>query len=131
MSTGLNKVMLIGYLGAEPELKYFADGKAFANVRLATNQTFKNKETGEKEQRTEWHSVCFRQRLAEVVGEYCHKGSLVYVEGSLRTRCWEDEAGSKHWTTEIMGQQLQMLAGGQAQQADKPLGAAQDDELPF
>lgn len=131
MSSSLNKVMLIGYLGNEPELKHFADGTAFANIRVATNQTFKDKQTGDKQQRTEWHNVCFRQRLAEVVGQYCHKGSLVYVEGSLRTRSWEDEAGSKHWATEIMGWRLQMLAGGQSQQADKPLAEAQDDELPF
>jgi len=129
MSSHLNKVMLIGYLGDEPQLKYFADGNAFVNLRIATNQTFKDKETGEKQQRTQWHNVCFRQRLAEVVGEYCHKGSLVYVEGSLRTRSWEDESGTKYWFTEVMAWQLQILPSGQ--QAEKEREKAAANALPF
>jgi len=100
-------------------------------VRLATNQTVKDKPTGEKQQRTQWHNVCFRQRLAEVVGQYCHKGSLVYIEGSLRTRNWEDESGTKLWFTEVMVWQLQILASGQSQPADKPLDEAGTDDLPF
>jgi len=126
MSSSLNKVMLIGYLGNDPQLNYFADGKAFVNIRLATNQTVKD-----KQQRTQWHNVCFRQRLAEVVGQYCHKGSLVYIEGSLRTRNWEDESGTKLWFTEVMVWQLQILASGQSQPADKPLDEAGTDDLPF
>jgi len=129
LSNGVNKVMLIGYLGGEPEVNYFADGKAFVNTRVATNQTFKDKQTGEKQQRTQWHNVCFRQRLAEVVGQYCHKGSLVYIEGSLRTRNWEDETGTKCWITEVMAYQLQMLAGSQP--IDKPIDEAVANDVPF
>lgn len=131
MSNGLNKVMLIGYLGNDPEIKYFADGQAFVNIRVATNQTFTDKKTGERQQRTEWHTVCLVRRLAEVVGEYCHKGSLVYIEGSLRTRSWEDEAGTKRWTTDIQGRQLQILPNGQSQATDKAATNAGADDLPF
>ena len=131
MGNGVNKVLLIGYFGDDPQLKYFADGNAFANIRLATNRTFKDKHTGEKQQRTEWHNVCFRQRLAKVVGQYCRKGTLVYIEGSLRTRSWEDAAGTKFWFTEVMAWQLQMLASGQSEHTDKALEEKKAEEVPF
>ncbi len=131
MSNGLNKVMLIGHFGDDPQLNYFADGNAFINSRIATNQTVTDKQTGEKQQRTQWHNVCFRRRLAEVVGQYCRKGSLVYIEGSLRTRNWENEQGIKFWVTEVMGWQLQILADSQSRLADKPSDEAPDDDLPF
>jgi len=123
--------MLIGYFSDDPQLNYFADGNAFINSRIATNQTVTDKQTGEKQQRTQWHNVCFRRRLAEVVGQYCRKGSLVYIEGSLRTRSWADEADTKYWFTEVMAWQLQILASGQSQPADKPLDDAGTDDLPF
>ena len=131
MSNGLNKVMLIGRFADKPQLQYFADGNAFATMRIATNQSFKDKQTGEKQQRTEWHNVCFRRRLAEVVGEYCHKGSLVYIEGSLRTRSWQDESGTKFWCTEIMAWQLQLLADRQPQPVDKLSEKTAANDVPF
>jgi len=130
MSGSVNKVMLLGYLGCDPDVKFFTDGQAFVNIRLATNQIVKDKQTGEGQQRTEWHTVYFTRRLAEVIGQYCHKGSLVYIEGSLRTRTWEDETGTKHWATDIKGWQLLMLPDGQFKQTETNVGDIVDD-LPF
>jgi len=105
----LNKVQIIGNLGRDPEVRYSPDGAAIANMSLATTSQWKDKETRGKQERTEWHRVVFYGRLAEIVREYTRKGSLVYVEGSLRTRKWQDKDGSDRYTTEIVGSLLTML----------------------
>ena len=110
MARGVNKVILIGNLGADPEVKYMPSGSAVANVRLATSESWKDKQTGEQQDRTEWHRVTFYGRLAEIVGEYLRKGSQVYVEGKLRTRTYEKE-GQTHYSTEIIADGMQMLGG--------------------
>lgn len=105
----LNKVTLIGRLGADPEVRYMPSGSAVANISLATNFRWKDKQTGEKKESTEWHRVVFFNRLAEIVGEYLKKGGQVYVEGRLQTRKWQDQAGHDRYTTEIIATEMQML----------------------
>src|SRR5688572_31418992 len=116
MARGINKVILIGHLGQDPEVKYMPSGSAVANVSIATTESWKDKTSGEKQDRTEWHRVVFFNRLAEIVGEYLRKGSKVYVEGSLRTRKWQDKEGQDRYTTEIVAREMQMLdsKGGSA-----------------
>jgi single-strand DNA-binding protein len=109
MAGSVNKVILIGNLGQDPEVRYMPSGGAVANVRLATSESWKDKQSGEMQERTEWHTVVFFNRLAEIVGEYLKKGSKVYVEGSLRTRKWQGKDGQDRWTTEIVAQEMQML----------------------
>lgn len=108
MARGVNKVILIGNLGQDPETRYLPDGNAVTNITLATSNSWKDRETGEQKDRTEWHRVVFFRRLAEIAGEYLRKGSKVYIEGSLKTRQWEKE-GQKHYTTEIVADEMQML----------------------
>ena len=110
----INKVILVGNLGQDPEVKYMPSGGAVTNISIATTDTWKDKATGEKKENTEWHRVVFFNRLAEIVGEYLRKGSQVYIEGNLRTRSWEDN-GVKKYSTEIVAREMQMLgsrAGG-------------------
>lgn len=109
MSRGVNKVILIGNLGADPESHAFNDGGMVANVSLATSDAWKDKATGELQERTEWHRVVFRQRLAEIAVQYLTKGSKIYVEGKIQTRKWQDAQGQDRYTTEIIGLQMQML----------------------
>lgn len=111
MARGLNKVMLIGNLGADPEVRYTAGGAAVANVRLATAESWRDKDSGEQQERTEWHRVVFFGRLGEIVGEYLRKGSQVYVEGRIQTRKWQDRDGNDRYTTEIVASEMQMLGG--------------------
>lgn len=111
MARGVNKVILIGNLGKDPEVRYMPSGGAVANVTLATSETWKDKQSGENQERTEWHNVVFFNRLAEIAGEYLKKGSKVYVEGSLRTRKWQDKNGQDRYTTEIVAAEMQMLDG--------------------
>ncbi|MGH8587697.1 MAG: single-stranded DNA-binding protein [Gammaproteobacteria bacterium] len=111
MARGINKVILIGNLGAEPEVRYMPSGQAVANVRLATSDSWRDKETGENQERTEWHRVVFFGKLAEIVKEYLHKGSHVYVEGRIRTNKWQDRDGHDRYTTEIVANDMQMLGG--------------------
>jgi len=114
-SRGVNKVILIGNLGADPEVRYMPNGGAVANLRIATSESWKDQQTGQTQERTEWHSVVMYRRLAEIAGEYLKKGSKVYIEGSLRTRKWQDKnTGQDRYTTEIIGNEMQMLdrAGG-------------------
>lgn len=114
-SRGVNKVILVGNVGQDPETRYMPNGGAVTNVTLATSETWKDKNTGENQERTEWHRVVFYQRLAEIVAEYVKKGSKIYVEGRLQTRSWEQD-GVKRYTTEIIANEMQMLdsrgAGG-------------------
>ena len=111
MAKGINKVILVGHLGQDPEVKYMPSGGAVANVSIATSDQWKDKQTGEMKDRTEWHRVVFFNRLAEVVGEYLCKGSQVYVEGKLQTRKWQDQNGQDRYTTEIVANEMQMLGG--------------------
>ena len=117
MARGINKVILIGNLGADPEVRFMPSGGAVANLRIATSESWKDKQSGETQERTEWHTVALFNRLAEIAGEYLKKGSKVYIEGSLRTRKWQDKNGQDRYTTEIICNDMQMLdsrGGGQA-----------------
>jgi single-strand DNA-binding protein len=106
---GINKVILIGNLGREPEIKHFANGGSVCNCALATSETWRDKQTGESKERTEWHNIVFNGRLAEIAQQYLHKGSKIYVEGRLRTRKWQTELGHDQSTTEVTINELQML----------------------
>lgn len=152
MARGINKVILIGNLGADPEVRYMPSGGAAATLTIATSESWKDKQTGEQQERTEWHRVVFFNRLAEIAGEYLRKGSKIYVEGSLRTRKWQDKtSGQDRYTTEIVGNEMQMLdskGGGSAGNFDQsqpntssrapatadsaaPGPDAFDDDIPF
>ena len=153
MARGINKVILIGNLGSDPEVRYMPSGAAVANISVATSESWKDKQTGEQQERTEWHRVVLYNRLGEIAGEYLKKGSKVYVEGSLRTNKWKDQSGNDRYTTEIIGNSMQMLdsrggAGGgqfdqsaprqqqrapQQQQAPQPAMVDEpfDDDIPF
>ena len=109
MAKGINKVILVGNLGNDPEVKYMPSGGAVTNISIATTDSWKDKNTGERVDKTEWHRVVFFNRLAEIAGEYLKKGSQVYVEGALRTRKWQDQSGQDKYTTEIVGSEMQML----------------------
>lgn len=111
MSKGVNKVILIGRLGQDPEVKYMPSGGAVTNASLATSEQWKDKNTGQPQERTEWHKVVFFNKLGEIAGEYLRKGSMVYVEGSLRTRKWQAQDGTDRYTTEIVVSEFQMLDG--------------------
>jgi len=148
----VNKVIIVGHLGRDPETRHLPSGEAVTNVTVATSESWKDKATGEKQERTEWHRVGFFGRLAEVAGEYLKKGSLVYVEGSLQTRKWTDKEGVEKYTTEIRADRMQMLGGkterqgsGEQRPAAKPAAPARsaaaapagggfgdmDNDLPF
>lgn len=109
MARGVNKVILVGNVGQDPDTKFAASGAAITNISVATSETWKDKQTGQPQERTEWHRVVFFNRLGEIAGEYLRKGSKVYVEGSLRTRKWQDQSGTDRYTTEIVGNEMQML----------------------
>lgn len=114
----LNKVTLIGNLGADPEIRFMPSGGSVANIRLATTRRWKDKQTGERKEATEWHRVIFFNRLAEIAGEYLKKGSQIYVEGRLQTRKWQSQDGQEHYTTEILAEEMHMLgsrSGGTGQ----------------
>lgn len=111
MSKGVNKVILIGRLGQDPEVKYMPSGGAVTNASLATSEQWKDKNTGQPQERTEWHRIVFFNRLGEIAGEYLKKGSMVYVEGALRTRKWQAQDGTDRYTTEIVVSEMQMLDG--------------------
>ena len=150
MARGINKVILIGNLGADPEVRYTPSGTAVVNINIATSSSWKDKQTGDAQERTEWHRVVVYNRTAEVVGEYLRKGSKVYIEGSLRTRKWQDKSGMDRYTTEVICNELQMLdsrRGGDNQDFNQspqrtaqttPAAAATpadnnsfDDDIPF
>lgn len=120
---GINKVILIGNCGADPETKYLPSGGAVTNVTVATSESWKDKETGERKERVEWHRTVFFNRLAEIAGEYLRKGSKVYIEGSLRTRKWQDKDGGDRYTTEIVASEMQML-DSKAAEASQPSAPA-------
>ncbi len=113
MARGINKVTIVGNLGNDPETKCMPSGGAVTNISVATSESWKDKQTGQQQERTEWHRIVFFNRLAEIAGEYLKKGSQVYVEGSIRTRKWQDQSGQDRYTTEIVGNEMQMLGGRQ------------------
>jgi single-strand DNA-binding protein len=141
----VNKVTLLGNLGADPEMRYMPNGDAVANLRIATTESWKDKQTGEKKEITEWHRVVFYRKLAEIVGQYLKKGASIYVEGRIRTRKWQGQDGQDRYTTEIEANEMQMLGGrrdgnsppsqGSATppaQNDRPAGGGSfDDDIPF
>lgn len=129
MARGVNKAIIVGNLGKDPEVRYSANGAAIANITVATSEQWKDKNTGENQERAEWHRIVFFGRLAEVVSEYLKKGSQVYVEGSIRTRKWQDQSGQDRYTTEIVANEMQMLGSrgdgasrGQSSESQAPRG---------
>ncbi|HCF9859581.1 TPA: single-stranded DNA-binding protein [Pseudomonas aeruginosa] len=133
MARGINRVTLVGNVGGDPEVRYTADGKAVANITLATTETWKDKQSGQQKERTEWHRVVFFGRLAEIVGEYVGKGTLLYVEGSLRTRKWQDKDGNDQYTTEVSVDYdgtMQVLARGRAKDGGNPPPVDDMDDIP-
>lgn len=148
MARGVNKVILVGTCGKDPETRYMPSGGAVSSVSVATNESWKDKQTGEKQERTEWHNITFFGRLAEIAGEYLKKGSQVYIEGSLRTEKWQDKQGQDRYTTKVIANEMQMLGGKpggggdfapQQQKQSQPQPANQpapvddsfDDDIPF
>jgi single-strand DNA-binding protein len=157
MARGINKVIIVGNVGGDPETRYMPSGSAVTNLTIATNESWKDKTTGEQKERTEWHRVAMFNRLAEIAAEYLRKGSQVYIEGKLRTRKWQDKSGQDRYTTEIIADEMQMLGGrggssggnfGSGQQGDASSGGNQqgqsgsnvppqpgpddfDDDIPF
>jgi len=111
MARGINKVILVGNLGADPDTRYMPSGKAVTNIRIATSESWKDKTTGDQQERTEWHGIVLFDKLGEIAAEYLRKGSQVYIEGSLRTRKWQDKEGKDRYTTEIVARDMQMLGG--------------------
>ncbi|MBQ75610.1 MAG: single-stranded DNA-binding protein [Gammaproteobacteria bacterium] len=147
MARGINKVILVGNLGNDPETRYMPDGNAVTNVSIATSKSWKDRNSGEQREKTEWHRVVFFRRLGEIAAEYLKKGSKVYVEGELQTRQWEKD-GQKHYTTEIIGNEMQMLdsrgggggmpssssggpGGGAGPDLEPPPADDFDDDIPF
>ncbi len=149
MARGVNKVILVGNLGQDPETKYMPSGQAVCNISIATTESWNDKTSGEKVEKTEWHRVVFFRRLAEIAGEYLRKGSQVYVEGRLQTRKWQDQSGNDRYTTEIVANEMQMLGGkgggvasmpneysNDAKSQPEPVAASAgaedfDDDIPF
>jgi single-strand DNA-binding protein len=144
MPRGINKVILVGNLGADPETRYMPSGSAVTNLSVATSEQWKDKQSGEQKERTEWHKVAMFNRLAEIAAEYLRKGSQVYIEGKLRTRKWQDRDGNDRWTTEIIADEMQMLGGrggggsapmssgsGTSSAPPQPPADEFDDDIPF
>jgi len=130
MARGLNKVMVMGNLGADPEVRYLPNGSAVTNIRVATSESWKDKQSGEKQERTEWHRIVLFNRLGEIAAQYLRKGSRVFVEGSLRTNKWQDQSGNERYTTEIIASSMQLMdskggaAGGAESFGDMPQDVA-------
>lgn len=134
---GINKVIIIGNLGRDPEIRYMPNGGAVTNLTIATSEAWKDKTTGEQQEKTEWHRIVLFKRLAEIAAEYLKKGSKVYIEGKLQTRKWQEQNGQDRYTTEIVGSELQFLDSKPAQGSSKeasqpePVMGGFDDEIPF
>jgi single-strand DNA-binding protein len=146
MARGVNKVIIVGNLGKDPETRYMPSGSAVTNLRIATTESWKDKQSGEAQERTEWHAVAMFGRLAEIAAEYLRKGSQVYIEGKLRTRKWQDKEGKDRYTTEIVAGEMQMLGGREGRGAPPDAGDTEaavarkpaksvpgdfDDDIPF
>ena len=133
---GVNKAIIVGNLGNEPDMRYAASGASIANITVATSESWKDKQSGEKKEKTEWHKVTFFGKLAEIVGEYLHKGSKVYIEGRLETNKWQDKEGNDRYTTSIIAKEMQMLDskanGSQSGNSAPPESAPfEDSQIPF
>lgn len=141
---GINKAILIGRLGSDPEVRYTPSGVAVANFNIATSEEWKDKDTGEKKERTEWHRIVAWSKLGEICGEYLAKGRQVYIEGRIQTRSWEDRDGNKRYTTEIVATDVQFLGGRDAGAGTRaasggsasdfqgsPIQGPEDDDIPF
>lgn len=124
MARGVNKAILVGNLGRDPEVRYTANGGAVANITIATSEQWRDKQTGEQQERTEWHRVVLFGRLGEIAGEYLKKGQQVYIEGRIQTRKWQDQSGQDRYTTEIVANDMQMLGGGRGGSAEFDQGYA-------
>jgi single-strand DNA-binding protein len=122
MARGINKAILVGNLGKDPETRYMPNGKAVTNFSIATSESWKDKQTGEQKEQTEWHNIVMYERLAEIAAEYLRKGSQVYIEGRIRTRKWQDKEGRDRYTTEIIGNEMQLL-GGRGERGGAGMGA--------
>jgi len=144
MARGINKVIIVGNLGADPDSRAMPSGNAVTNISVATSESWNDRETGEKQEKTEWHRVVFFNRLAEIAAQYLKKGSQVYVEGKIQTRKWEDKEGNERWTTEIVANQMQMLGDRMSNDmsndnASRPQSSSDndfstdefDDDIPF
>jgi single-strand DNA-binding protein len=144
MARGVNKVILVGNLGKDPDTRYMPSGSAVTNFSIATSESWKDKQTGEQKDRTEWHNISMFGRLAEIAAEYLRKGSQVYIEGKLRTRKWQDKSGNDRYTTEVVADEMQMLGGrsGGGAPATQDSGSSSappqssdsgefDDDIPF
>jgi single-strand DNA-binding protein len=155
MARGVNKVILVGNLGKDPDTRYMPSGKAVTNFSIATSESWTDKQSGDKQERTEWHNIVLFDKLGEIAAEYLRKGSQVYIEGSLRTRKWQDKEGKDRYTTEIVGRDMQMLGGrggagggagasggGEPRQSSRPAASEErgppateeggfDDDIPF
>ena len=145
--TGINKAIIVGSLGKDPEVRYMPDGSAVANFSIATSEDWKDKSTGEKKERTEWHRIVAFRKLGEICGEFLSKGKLVYIEGRIQTRSWDDKDGNKRYTTEIVASDMQMLGSKDegskrpsgefdsgfrgAGNMGRPEGPPGDDDIPF
>ena len=128
MARGINKVIIVGNVGGDPETRYMPSGGAVTNLTIATNESWKDKASGERKERTEWHRVAMFNRLAEIAAEYLRKGSQVFIEGKLRTRKWQDKNGQDRYTTEIIADEMQML-GGRAGTGSNNFSNDQQDEM--
>lgn len=144
MARGINKAILIGNLGADPETRHTASGSAVTNIRIATSESWRDRQSGEQQERTEWHRVVLFGKLGEIAGEYLRKGSKVYIEGRIQTRKWQGQDGQDRWTTEIVANEMQMLDSrggsapfddsGSSQSYDGPpsdSGGSLEDDIPF
>ena len=144
MARGINKVIIVGNLGADPDSRAMPSGNAVTNISVATSESWNDRDTGEKQEKTEWHRVVFFNRLAEIAAQYLKKGSQVYVEGKLQTRKWEDKEGNERWTTEVVANQMQMLgdrmsndmsndnASSSQSRSDNDFSTDEfDDDIPF
>jgi single-strand DNA-binding protein len=125
MANGLNRVMIIGNLGADPETRYTPNGNAVTNIRVATSDTWRDRNSGEQQEQTEWHRIVLFNKQAETAEKYLKKGSKVFVEGKLQTRKWQDQQGNDRYTTEIIAREMQMLGGGKGDNANQPSGGQQ------
>ncbi len=126
----VNKVILIGHLGKDPDVRYMPNGDQVTNLTLATSETWKDKTSGEKKEATEWHRVVFFRKLAEIAGQYLKKGAQIYIEGSLKTRKWQDKEGQDRYTTEIVGDEMRMLGSKPGSGGPPPVGSAQPPVKP-
>ena len=129
MARGINKVIIVGNLGADPDSRAMPSGNAVTNISVATSESWNDRETGEKQEKTEWHRVVFFNRLAEIAAQYLKKGSQVYVEGKLQTRKWEDKEGNERWTTEVVANQMQMLGNNDSSYSFNQ--DISDEDIPF